>query len=388
MFFRDHVHAKALLMVTFMARACLGQNQTFSSGSTGADGPLNLTTPGTVYFNPTALNLHPAVENVFNFTTISIGPGVNLVFSSTFLTGPIYWLAQGDVTISGGLNLDGQAGQDPAVAGQRSPSAGAAGGYGGGVGGGANLSPQPGNGPGGGAAGGTSGNGGNGTFTGNQYLVPLIGGSGGGGGSACAGGGGGGAILIASSTSITLGGAIVARGASSNCNGGQGSGGAIRLITQAVRLGACNGICGPLDAGTISGNGNPGIVRVESFTNQIDNRNTTIGGQYITSVPFAVATPATGPAAIKVTTINGIPINANPFSFPDATINTSSPVTVNVQAQFIPLGTIPKIYIFSDNGSDQVVNCSALAGTLNQSTCSASITFPPSGSRGFVKATW
>ena len=47
---------------------------------------------------------------------------------------------------------------------------------------------------------------------------------------------------------------------------------------------------------------------------------------------------------------NGIPINANPFSFPDATINSSTPVTVNVQAQFIPIGTIPKIIVMSETG--------------------------------------
>ena len=91
---------------------------------------------------------------------------------------------------------------------------------------------------------------------------------------------------------------------------------------------------------------------------------------------------------IKATSINGIPINANPFSFPDATLNASGPVTVNVQAQFIPVGTVPKVIVMSEIGPDQAVNCSPLAGTLQQSTCSASITFPTGGSCGFVKATW
>jgi len=66
-----------------------------------------------------------------------------------------------------------------------------------------------------------------------------------------------------------------------------------------------------------------------------------------------------------------------PFSFPDATLNASGPVTVNVQAQFIPVGTVPKVIVMSEIGPDQAVNCSPLAGTLQQSTCSASSHFQP-----------
>ncbi len=107
------------------------------------------------------------------------------------------------------------------------------------------------------------------------------------------------------------------------------------------------------------------------------------------STPFSVLLPATPPGAIKVTSINGIPINANPFSFPDAQINSPNPVIVNVQAQYIPIGTVPKIIVFSETGPDQTVNCSPLQGaSIQQTTCSAQITFPTGGSRGFVTATW
>jgi hypothetical protein len=82
-------------------------------------------------------------------------------------------------------------------------------------------------------------------------------------------------------------------------------------------------------------------------------------------------------------------INANPFKFPDATINSTGPITINVQAQYIPVGTTPNIIVNSENGPDQTVACSAgLQGTLAQSSCSASITLPFGASRGFVKATW
>jgi hypothetical protein len=43
----------------------------FSSGSTGSDGALNLTTPGTTVFDPVAMGLNPAGDNIFNFTTIN-----------------------------------------------------------------------------------------------------------------------------------------------------------------------------------------------------------------------------------------------------------------------------------------------------------------------------
>src|ERR1039457_4794240 len=87
----------------------LGQAQ-FTSGSTGSDGALNLTTPGTAIFHPTALNPppDPAGDNVFNFTTINIGAGVTVVMQAHLLRNKsVIWLATGDVTIAGMLSLSG-----------------------------------------------------------------------------------------------------------------------------------------------------------------------------------------------------------------------------------------------------------------------------------------
>src|SRR5438270_208703 len=55
-------------------------SQTFSSGSTGIDGALNLTTPGTILFNPKTFNppLDQDGDNIYNFTTINIGAGVTV----------------------------------------------------------------------------------------------------------------------------------------------------------------------------------------------------------------------------------------------------------------------------------------------------------------------
>jgi hypothetical protein len=394
-----------LISILCSADVVLCQSQTFNSGSNGSDGALNFTTPGTIIFDPNALGLHPAVPNVFNFTTINIGSGVTVRLTGNVLAGPVYWLAQGAVTITGNIDASGASGYSLTdISGDRVPAAGGSGGYSGGLGGNASLSPTSGNGPGGSP--GTTTNipaGANqfgAIFTGSQYLVPLIGGSGGGGGvpGGCrtfgpGGGGGGGAILIASSVSITLNNnsstAINANGGNGGtpCGGAipGGSGGAVRLIAPAITL---PNVAAAINVGGGSFGGGNGIVRLEAFTLSRVSPANDVLGQVVTSVPFNLAPPVTPPSAILVTSINGIPINANPFSFPDATINSTGPVTVSVQAQYIPIGTVPTITVISETGLDQHVNCSALAGTLQQSTCTASITFPIGGSRGFVKATW
>jgi hypothetical protein len=89
-----------------------------------------------------------------------------------------------------------------------------------------------------------------------------------------------------------------------------------------------------------------------------------------------------------VTSINGTPITENPFSFPDITIDTNQPVPVVITAHQVPLGTVPTLYIFSEQ-SDQVLPCvGGLQGTLATSTCIISIPYPFGGSRGLVKAVW
>src|SRR6266542_2402332 len=174
-------------LITYGLRAAWAQ-QTFSSGSTGADGALNLTTSR--IFDPTGFSppLDPDGDNVYHFTTINIAAGVTVKLTSKVLTGPVYWLAQGAVTINGFIDLQGENGHNfTNNASDRVPAAGGAGGYSGGLGGNSSIPPTAGNGPGGSP--GTTTNVPNvgipfgGTFTGSQFLVPLIGGSGGGGSS-------------------------------------------------------------------------------------------------------------------------------------------------------------------------------------------------------------
>ena len=384
------------------------QSPPFNSGSNGSDGALNLTTPGTIIFNPKDTSLFPTPldpdgDNIYHFTTINIGSGVTVKLTGHFLSGPVFWLASGPVTINGVIDLSGESGRSQTnISSERVPSVAGSGGFGGGIGGrfSSPNPPLPGNGPGGGQAETTNSpqsNAGGGRFTGNQFLVPLIGGSGGGGsGCSCGetfgsgGGAGAGAILIASSNGITMnGGQILANGGNGPgsgcaCGPGPGSGGAIRLVASTVTLN--QGSAARALGGVGIANATDGIIRVEAFNVVINS-----GGFFpprLQSLPFSLLLPTSPAPSVRVLSVNGVPINSNPFTFPDALINTASPVTVNIEARNVPTGTIPRLLVFSETGPDQTLNCSPLAGSLALSTSTATVTFPTGGSRGFVKAIW
>ena len=200
--------------------------------------------------------LDPDGDGVYNFTTITVNSGTTLQIQGDKVNRPVYWRASGAVLIAGVLDLSGASGGGSGdLSIRRQVAIPGAGGYAGGAGG--NLSPllvpTAGEGPGGGSGGSNCINanivcGHGGTFTGNHYLFPLVGGSGGEGAntSYASGGAGGGAILIASSTSIAVTGSILARGGqgaavfngfgdTNHQIGGGGSGGAIRLVAPVVK---------------------------------------------------------------------------------------------------------------------------------------------------------
>lgn len=377
------------------------QPQTFKSGSTGADGDLTYAANlGLVYFPPATLT--PRTIPVYNFKTITIPAGTTVRLSGWIINAPVYWLAQGDVNISGTLDLSGQPGTPSEVASNRYPSEPGSGGWPGGIAGinsGTTGQPaQPGAGPGGGAAASASSNTGTGgTFTGSQYLIPLTGGSGGGGGcgptaSGCGGGGaGGGAILIASSTTITITnpGAINAKGGSYGGGsgiGGCGSGGAIRLMANIFMDNTINygyyslnvfGGC----SGGLQGAGS-GLVRLEAFS-----ITTGVISNYLTSTPNAIALPASPPSTVQVTSINGVTINANPFTFPDLQLTTGTSVPVVIQGVYVPPNTPGNLYVLFESTPDKVVPFT-LTGTLASTTATVNIAFPPGGARGYAKVTW
>ena len=379
------------------------QNPPFDPKSDGSDKDLTITDPGVTYFDPKARNLNPKGDNIFNFTTITIAAGSTLKLSEAKLHGPVYFLAQGDVTINGNIDLSGDDSKGPTpTAAEQSLTFAGSGGYAGGLGGihnDANHQALPGNGPGTAAAGDIN-NSANyavgGSFSTNRFLVPLVGGSGGGGTNdngqyGAQGGAGGGALLIASSGKITLDGKdgnngfIKALGGSGGERGCGGSGGAVRLVANSI-IGANNYIIWVHSQGGNACKVGPatGLVRLESNNTQFGSDHVS-NYQAVYSVPFALNLPTVPPPVIYVASIDGTPINANPFGFPDKTINTASPVLVVINATNVPIASQVTLYLISDVQPNQAIPVK-LTGDDRSSTATVHVTFPPGGSRGFVKA--
>jgi hypothetical protein len=374
----------------FCAAATL-QGQAFPSGSTGADGALSITAPGVTIFKTKPVG----GGSVYNFTTINIALGSTLKLSGGTFPLPLYFLATGAVTIAGTIDLSGQATVPSGTSGQLSselvgPTVPGIGGYGGGsaaYGGNASL---PGLGPAGGGAAGC----GDGGFTGNQYLVPLVGGSGGGGSNSGSGGAGGGAILIASSVSITVTGTITAAGGAGYITGigypypGSGAGGGIRLVAPTI---AGNGTLTAAAGTTGCGNSGIGTIRLEAFTDSFSG--TTTGTLYL-ATPFNLFVPAlTAQPSIMVTSIGGVAVPASPtgsFTVPDVSVNSSAPLTVKIQATNVPAGTTATLYFDTESNPSQTIVSTPLAATTTAgvTTATATVTLKSGYSKGFVVATW
>jgi len=366
----------------------------FNSGSTGSDGALNYTTAGTYTFDPQVLGLYPAGDNVFNFTTINIGANVTLNMPADVLRNrAVIWLASGNVTIAGTVNLAGAnaATMSSSNPGQnRYPAMPGAGGFPGGLG--QYLQSPATNGDGLGAGQTTTSAGGSATYAYNSNeLVPLVGGAGGAGGqigtgtAGANGGAGGGAIRIVSSTSINVSGSILAYGGTGSntlggYGGGFGSGGAIHLVAPAVT-----------NTGALNANGavQPvGVVKVSANTANIGGAITglyTLGPLYNPPLPTAIP-------QVKVVSVNNVnaPTDVTGSQLaPDFTIGTMSAVTVNISAAYIPVGTVVNLHLTSEQGNDATVACAALAGTFAASTASCSgVTFPQGVTIADIKAVW
>jgi len=376
--------------------------QPFNSGSTGSDGALNFTTAGTIDFDPVALGLNPAGDNIFNFTTVNIAAGVTVnMRASKLREKPVVFLASGAVTIAGTLALNGASGYAATsnaslwVTSEPGP-----GGYPGGIGANIDSPGQAGSGPGGGAANqngnasyGTSGICTGSAIYGNDLLVPLRGGSGGGGSSnvfGSGGGAGGGAIQIVSSVSITISGSLQANGGNDggypNPDGGSGSGGAIHLEAPQI---AGSGSVQAIGGGTPSTctSAGSGWIRVDATTNSFTGTITptpTLGPLFNVPLPSAVPT-------VAITSINGIAVPSPPtgsFTAPDITIGSATAVPIAIAATNIPIGTVVKLIVSSETGADQTVQTSPLAGTVASSTATANIVWPLGVSRVFIRATW
>lgn len=393
-----------------------GWAQTFTSGSTGADGPFSPTGSVTV-------NLPP--NGVFNFTTVNIPSGVTARFARNVANTPVTLLASGNVTIAGNIDIGGSPGggnSSQTLMGNNRGGGGPGGFDGGngangivstiggaglGSGGGAGGEPigsviQAGGGGAGHVAPGVGGGTGavGGSAYGTQTLLPLIGGSGGGGGGARfrgapeggggtggGGGGGGGAILIASSQTLTLTGSILARGGNATANiggspappggGGGGSGGAVRLV--ATTLTGTGGIAVNAGLGANGGGtGADGRIRIEAFN--ADGAFLNFNGvQPSNAQPSSVTLPNN--PSLRIASVAGIAAPSAPtssYSNPDIVLAAGAvnPVTVSFETSNIPLGTALTVKVAGRTGSFTTVTSTPLTGTLQNSTASASVAIP------------
>lgn len=366
--------------------------QTFSSGSTGADGA----------FAPTAnITLTIPPDGVFNFTTVTIPAGVTVTFQRNAANTPVTILATGDVTITGLISVNGEPGLAGSTTGPlvNPGGAGGPGGFAGGQGGArgdTNNSGSAGQGPGGSDPGGFFGTGG-GTYgapSDFNTLLPLFGGSGGGGqsglsdASGSSGGGGGGALLIASSTRIAVEGAITANGANGGSQfnltartAGGGSGGAIRLVAPQI-TGAGTLLARSGNFGFV-GQGGFGQIRLEAFTVGFSGTSNPTLLAVLTPGPV---TAASNPALInvpmlRISAVGGVTAPATPagtYVTTDVALpqGTTNPVPVTLTATNIPVGTVFTVKLIPQFAPPTTLPTTPSTGTFAGSTATTSVTFP------------
>ncbi|MCC7373058.1 MAG: hypothetical protein IT581_00270 [Verrucomicrobiales bacterium] len=304
----------------------------------------------------------------WNFTTINVPAGVTVQFKKNSGNTPVRWLATGDVTVDGIIDVSGVLGSAALPPGVS--AAGGPGGFDGGRGAIAvntSGSPvgSPGQGPGGGGPGTSPAtspenlrDGRPGSFAGptvsygNAFLQPLLGGSGGGGGSSSDvgdgghGGGGGGAILISSSRDIVVNGLIRANGGdrqfASASIGGPGSGGAILLRADRVS------VPGTLQA--FGGNtSNPnGRIRVEAYVRSLTGSR--IPAEVV-GLPAANG-ELNAVGTLTIVSVDGVNVVNPPtgnLSSPDVVFSDAGPMQVVVQGTGIPNGTAIRLRVTTAN---------------------------------------
>ncbi len=345
---------QAILALLFVvAAASVAGAQTFSSGSTGADGALNITADTTL---PLPAN------GILNFTTVTVQPGVTLSFVKNASNTPVIILAMGDVVIAGTIAVNAGANN---IDNRYEPRIPGPGGFAGGGPG------EPGAGPGGGTFSGDPALC-EGKWSGPLSLVPIVGGSGGCGSIYGPSGGGGGAIVIASSTKITVGGSIYADGVSIG-----GSGGAIRLVANQVDVTGLLYALGCWACGYGGFDGNAGLIRIEAPTGQtLIGPNATIAPPFVGSVPNNEIVRG-DPPLLSIVSVGGQPVppgaGARTYAA-DIMLPTTIPddIPVVVNAANIPVGTEVTLGFLSANQGTVVTG--TLTGTFVSSTATLHLT--------------
>src|SRR6218665_1851481 len=427
---------RALMAAMAAALFVTPADATFDSGSTGADGSLNVTVNTEIVLPP---------SGVLNYTSINIPAGVPVTFRKNVTNTPLYLLASGSVTIAGPISIQGAHGRatgtygDGALGDDGIPGVGGPGGHDGGRGGRQDAASTaeiiragPGLGPGGGLGGKEGGNGcsssgyypGEGTggayavaayqayakylcaaatltkFSrpyGSAFLQPLLGGSGGGGGNGgvtypgSGGGGGGGAILIASSATLQMTGTIDARGGDAGGNAGTGvggsgaggSGGAIRLVATSIAgngsllaEGGCRSgrreYCGS-DGTSGQYGGSAGRIRLEADAITFSG---TSRPAYAADRPRPVFI-AQAPS-LRISSIAGQAVPEHPTGHADVSLpaSTTGPVEVVFATTNVPVGNTIQLRIAPAYGAVIEALSPAIGGTAAAGTAQGRGTLP------------
>ncbi len=351
----------------------IGFSQGFSSGSTGADGPLDLVAMSCT--NNCIVQLPES--GILNYTTVNIPAGKFLSFKRNTRNTPVIMLAQGSVVIDGGIGVMAYTGGNCWNGSFHDCRFGGPGGFSGGDPG------QLGFGPGGGQPGtvcdsyaSTDSKNSSGRWVGPLSLVPIVGGSGG-GGTACPGGPGGGAIVIASSASITMsnGAYIDARGGlrfPQGFQGSSGSGGAIRLVANLLS------IAGSFNACEFEASSTPsdkcGVVRLEAPTNKVTFTGSSNPPAVISDInPIILPTITPNLSIAKIGGYAVPPYSGTRFNTVDLLLpnQLTDPISVVVQGSNIPVGT--QVNINFSGSPSAIFTSGTLQGTLQSSTATLTV---------------
>lgn len=329
---------------------------------------------------------------VFHFTSVNIGASATVVFKNNPARAPVVWLVNGDVTISGVIDLTGgnYSTADTTANPMSEPGPG---GFGGGrptlATGAFTGANGAGWGP-GGAQRGLDGAGYSGPGTGatpglaygTANVVPLIGGSGA-GGTNIAGAAGGGAILIAATGTITINGTIRSNGGNgaafggANNQAGSGSGGAIRLVADTVAgTGTINAL-----GGTAVSAGADGRIRVEG--------NTVSSNLVYAPLPSAAhpANPALvwpDPSAptVSIVSVGGFAVAAQPRGRLNAAADVLPDIlpaseTVVIQTTNVATNAQINLRVAPLSGDATIVAATFVSGNSTSATWNATVSLPP-----------
>jgi hypothetical protein len=94
---------------------------------------------------------------------------------------------------------------------------------------------------------------------------------------------------------------------------------------------------------------------------------------------------------LRLLSIDGAAVPFTPtgtYTVPDVTLNKGDSCNVVIDALNIPVGTVVRLTMSSEDDGVVFVNAPPLAGTLEHSAATARLKFPTGYSRISVAATW